>query len=54
MPIRLPHIIENKGEKITFKEISLRDGIVYIEGETEVQPNAGPPMHIFISGRTNQ
>ena len=46
MPNRLPRIIENKGEKITFKELSIRDGIVYIIGETEVQPNAGPPMHV--------
>src|SRR5688572_33476146 len=46
MQIRLPHVIENAGEKITFNEIDIRDGIECIIGETEVQPNSGPPMHV--------
>jgi quercetin dioxygenase-like cupin family protein len=47
MDIRYPHIIENTtGEKLTFHRRANRDGIEYVEGETEVQPNAGPPMHV--------
>ncbi len=47
MPISLPHTIETKtGEKITFLRITIKDGIEYLEVENEVQPNAGPPMHI--------
>src|SRR6478735_3579940 len=47
MDIPLPHTIENTtGEKITFQRKIMRDGIEYLEGESEVQPNAGPPMHV--------
>ena len=47
MEITLPHIIEsNTGEKLSFFRNVIRDGIEYVEGETEVQPNAGPPMHV--------
>ena len=47
MAIQLPHVIENTtGEKLTFERRVIRDGNEYIEGETEVQPNAGPPMHV--------
>jgi mannose-6-phosphate isomerase-like protein (cupin superfamily) len=47
MDISLPHTIENTtGEKISFQRKIIRDGIEYIVGESEVQPNAGPPMHV--------
>lgn len=42
-----PHTIENTtGEKITFLKITVKDGAEYLEGENEVKPNAGPPMHV--------
>lgn len=47
MQIVLPHTIENTtGEKLKFLRITVKDGIEYLEGENEVQPNAGPPMHV--------
>ena len=47
MSIQLPITIENvKGEKLTFSRITVRDGIEYLEGENEVQPGQGPPMHV--------
>ena len=47
MRISLPYTIENiNGEKLTFSKLSVRNGIEYLEGENEVQPNAGPPMHV--------
>lgn len=47
MNINLPHTIENiTGEKLTFLRIVIKDGIEYLETESEVQPNAGPPMHV--------
>jgi hypothetical protein len=47
MKISLPHTIENgMGEKLTFLRISLRNGIEYLEGENEVKPSVGPPMHV--------
>ena len=47
MKITLPHTIENiTGEKLTFLRIIIRAGIEYLEAEIEVQPNAGPPMHV--------
>jgi quercetin dioxygenase-like cupin family protein len=47
MEIQLPHTIENTtGERLTFLRISVKDGIEYLEGENEVRPNAGPPMHV--------
>jgi len=47
MSITLPITIESiTGEKLTFLRIVTRDGIEYLEGENEVQPNAGPPMHV--------
>ena len=47
MNIALPHTIESiNGEKLTFLGITINDGIEYLEVENEVQPNAGPPMHV--------
>lgn len=47
MNITLPHTIENiTGEKLTFLRIVIKDGVEYLETEAEVQPNAGPPMHV--------
>lgn len=47
MNITLPHTIENiTGEKLTFLRIFVKDGVEYLETEAEVQPNAGPPMHV--------
>lgn len=47
MSITLPHTIENiTGEKLTFLRIVIKDGVEYLETEAEVQPNAGPPMHV--------
>lgn len=47
MKSHLPTTIENiTGEKLTFLSITVKDGIEYLEGENETQPNAGPPMHV--------
>ena len=47
MNIPLPHTIENiTGEKLTFLRIVIKDGVEYLETESQVQPNAGPPMHV--------
>ncbi len=47
MNIVLPHTIENiTGEKLTFLRIVVKDGVEYLETESEVQPNAGPPMYV--------
>jgi len=47
MNITLPQTIENiTGEKLTFLRIVIKDGVEYLETESEVQPNAGPPMHV--------
>ncbi len=47
MDIALPYTIDNAlGEKITFKRITVKDGIPYLEGENEVAPGSGPPMHV--------
>jgi quercetin dioxygenase-like cupin family protein len=47
MSITLPHTIENIiGEKLTFLRIVIKDGVEYLETESEVQPDAGPPMHV--------
>jgi mannose-6-phosphate isomerase-like protein (cupin superfamily) len=47
MDIKLPYTIESiSGEKLTFLRITIKDGIEYLEAYNEVQPNAGPPMHI--------
>ncbi|MDF9798577.1 quercetin dioxygenase-like cupin family protein [Catalinimonas alkaloidigena] len=47
MKTLFPHTIENTtGEKITFLRITVKDGIEYLEGENEVKPKAGPPMHV--------
>ncbi len=47
MKVTFPHTIENiSGEKLTFLRIIARDGVEYLETESEVQPNAGPPMHV--------
>ena len=45
MQITFPHTISGQGEKITFHGIFNRDGVPVLEGEIEVQPGAGPPMH---------
>lgn len=47
MNITLPYTIENStGEKLTFTRMYTKDGVEYLEGENEVQPGAGPPMHV--------
>ena len=47
METLLPYTIENTtGEKLTFLRTTVRDGAEYLEGENEVLPNAGPPMHV--------
>ena len=47
MDTTLPRTIENiSGEKLTFLRIVIKDGVEYLETESEVQPNAGPPMHV--------
>ncbi len=47
MEIQLPHTIENgSGEKLTFVRISIKNGVEFLEGENEVTPGAGPPMHV--------
>ena len=47
MNISFPHSIENiTGERLTFLRSIVRDGVEYVETEAEVQPNAGPPMHV--------
>lgn len=47
MEIRLPHTIENTtGEKLSFLRITVKDGKEYLEGENEVRPKSGPPMHV--------
>lgn len=47
MDITFPYTIRNTaGEKLTFLRILVKDGVEYLEAENEVQPNAGPPMHV--------
>jgi quercetin dioxygenase-like cupin family protein len=47
MSISLPHTIYNiAGEKLTFLRTVIKDGVEYLAVENEVQPNAGPPMHV--------
>ncbi len=47
MNIPLPQTIENiTGEKLTFLRIVMKDGVEYLETESVVQSNAGPPMHV--------
>jgi quercetin dioxygenase-like cupin family protein len=46
MQIKLPHTISSNGEKLTFERIVVKNGVEMLEGETEVQPKAGPPMHV--------
>ena len=47
MNIQLPHTIVNvAGEKLTFLQTYIKEGKEYLEVENEVQPNAGPPMHV--------
>ena len=46
-PKTLPFTIENiAGEKLTFLRRVIKNGVEYLEVENEVQPNAGPPMHV--------
>ncbi|MBL7740571.1 MAG: cupin domain-containing protein [Chitinophagaceae bacterium] len=45
MHIQLPHTIISGGEKITFEELYVKDGVEILQGHIEVQPKAGPPMH---------
>lgn len=46
--MQLPHTISNiHGEKITFlRIITNENGEEILELENEVQPKAGPPMHV--------
>jgi len=45
--IPLPHTITNvAGERLTFLRSVIKDGKEYLEVENEVQPAAGPPMHV--------
>jgi quercetin dioxygenase-like cupin family protein len=47
MNIPLPHTIKNvAGEKLTFLRIYTKNGKEFLDVENEVQPNAGPPMHV--------
>ena len=47
MKVNLPHTIESiTGEKLTFVRIFSKDGIEFLEGFNELQPGAGPPMHV--------
>ncbi len=47
MSITLPHTIESiNGERLSFLQTVFKDGVEYLEVENEVQPNAGPPMHV--------
>ena len=46
MEIKFPYTITTHGEKITFLGTRIKDGIEILEAENEVQPKAGPPMHI--------
>lgn len=47
MSIIFPHTIQTiTGEKLTFLSIYEKDGVEYLEAKNEVQPNAGPPMHV--------
>jgi quercetin dioxygenase-like cupin family protein len=44
---KLPYTIENiTGERLTFLRRVIKSGVEYLEVENEVQPNAGPPMHV--------
>ncbi len=47
MSISFPHTIQTiTGEKLTFHGIYQKGGVEYLEITNEVQPNAGPPMHV--------
>ena len=46
MEFTLPFTIVNGGEKLTFLKSYFKDGVEVLEGINEVQPKAGPPMHI--------
>jgi quercetin dioxygenase-like cupin family protein len=46
MKFNFPFTITNGGEKLTFSKMYVKDGVEVIEGITEVQPKAGPPMHV--------
>jgi quercetin dioxygenase-like cupin family protein len=46
MKINFPFTISNSGEKLTFLKSYIKDGVEVIEGIAEVQPQAGPPMHV--------
>ncbi len=46
MKTQFPHTITGiTGEKITFLKTYVKDGVEILEGEVEVRPKAGPPMH---------
>jgi quercetin dioxygenase-like cupin family protein len=45
MDMKFPHIINSPGEKITFLRSIVKDGKEVIEGEVEMQPKGGTPMH---------
>ncbi|MFI5185516.1 MAG: hypothetical protein ACHQF0_02235 [Chitinophagales bacterium] len=47
MQPNLPFTIATyKGEKLTFLRIVNKDGKEYLEVQSQVKPNAGPPMHV--------
>src|SRR5688572_10396809 len=45
MQIKFPHTIISTGEKSTFLRTIIKEGVEVLEGEVEVQPKGGPPMH---------
>jgi hypothetical protein len=52
MNLPLPHTIKNvAGEKLTFLRIYTKEGKEFLDVENEVQPNAGPPMHVHYKTR---
>lgn len=48
MKITYPYVIAGTGEKITFLKSYVQDGGEILEGEVEVQPQCGPPMHTHL------
>jgi len=46
METKLPFSIISKGEKLSFKKSYIKDGVEVLEGINEVEPKAGPPMHV--------
>jgi quercetin dioxygenase-like cupin family protein len=47
MKMNFPITIQSDtGEKLIFHGITAKDGLEYLEVSNEVQPGAGPPMHV--------